>query len=519
MPRTSYWWKGVPNFGDRLNGLLQLKLGLSPHWSPIAEADLIMVGSVLDQIPRGYKGTVCGAGLLKPGSRVDLSEANVLALRGKLSQAHVTGVSKAIALGDPGLLISKVHPQLPTPKYDLGIVPHWSDTQLAKRYPHGKLIDVRQHPEVVVAQIAACRRIISSSLHGIIVADSYGIPRQAELFERAAKEGGDFKFRDYTSVFGETPRFGEMYKLPHHKLEKVQNRLWEALLEALEQPPTKVAPPPHRPIYRSKCAPQISLLVPFRDDGEHRSRVWDWLRKFWSFHLRSVEIIQGHDSGYPFSKSAAINEAASRARGRVFVILDADTYMDPLDIQECADRIDSAVRHRKRLWFIPYTKLFRLTEEFTLDLLRDKPWNGFWLPSCPQDEWLEPGRSEDYGHKFGAMVQVMPREAFFAAGGMDPRFRGWGSEDSAMMRAVDTLYAPHELFHTNTFHMWHERPGNAKANTRKWIGQTGASNSRLAHRYGVATGELGYMYHITREHVQPKDTWKLLSHRLFPRGN
>lgn len=250
--------------------------------------------------------------------------------------------------------------------------------------------------------------------------------------------------------------------------------------------------------------PAISIIIPFRDDGEHRSRVLHWLKRYWAYHLPEAEIVIGEDDGTPFSKAAAINEAASRACGRVFVIADADACIDAHHVRECAARILRARKHHHRLWFIPYTHLYRLTEEITLELLETNPHDPLPIPTPPPCGWVEPGDTAQYGHRFGALMSIMPREAFFIAGGFDVRFRGWGSEDAAFMRAVDTLYAPHELAHNAIFHLWHERIGNSVA-TRKWVGQvTGTPNGRLAQRYGAATGEPGFMRQLVDEHVSPK---------------
>lgn len=501
--RKTYWWRRLPNFGDELNWFILKQLGVPTEWAAPADAELVIVGSILEHLPQRWAGTVCGAGQLHEDTRVDLSHARVLALRGKLTAERVTGLPThtKVVLGDPGLLVPRWVPQ-PAAKYELGIVPHWSDKTLHQRYPYGHLIDPTQPPEQVVAEIARCKRIISSSLHGIVVADAYGIPRQAELFPQAVHEGGDFKFRDYASAFDDHPHFGEMWRAPHDVVERISNELWEVLQIAVGRPtPPLPIPAPVRPDNHGHC-PQISLLVPFRDDGEHRSRVWDWLERYWKAHLPSVEIVQGHDSGTPFSKSAAVNDAARRARGRVFVILDADGYMDPQKLQTCVDNIEAAVREGKRLWYMPYNKLFRLNEHTTLELLRTNPEAAYAVSSPPPEKWLDPGRSHHYGHQYGAMMQVMPREAFFMAGGFDPRFRGWGSEDAAFMRAVDTLYKQHDLAHNDLLHLWHAHTGN-DYKTRRWVGQTGSANSRLAQRYNAATGEPDFMRGLVNEHGQP----------------
>ena len=53
-------------------------------------------------------------------------------------------------------------------------------------------------------QLNACDVVLSSAMHGLIAADSLGIPNAwMRLSDRLT--GGDWKFRDYYSVFGVEP--------------------------------------------------------------------------------------------------------------------------------------------------------------------------------------------------------------------------------------------------------------------------------------------------------------------------
>lgn len=506
----AYWWKaGFSNFGDELTHEILKFLGVSEGWSAPADADLVVTGSVLEHLPEGWAGTVCGAGKLRPESAVDLANAQVLALRGKLTLAGVQGVDpNSVVLGDPGLLIPRWVRQFPA-KHELGIVPHWSDKELHSRFRYGHLIDPTKPAIEVVSQIAQCKRIISSSLHGLIVADAYGIPRQAELFPNAHREGGDFKYRDYASVYDDTPHFGEMWTAPHDKVRRIQEDLLAALTVAVGQefPPK---PAPRRPdILQAGVRPQISLLVPFRDDGEYRSRVLDWLTRYWLSHLPSAEIVIGYDGGQPFSKAAAVNDAARRARGRVFVILDADAYLRPSAVQDCADAIDEAVAAGKRKWFMPYSHFYRIGQWETLCLLQSDPTNPYEVSSPPPEDWLESIEKPNHAgaHRYGALIQVMPREAFAMVGGMDQRMAGWGNEDVAMLRSLDTLYCQHEVAINDALHLWHSRPGTDYL-TRRWIGQPWTpANSRLAQRYATATGEPALMQGLVDE--RRSTTWPM----------
>lgn len=523
MKRLYYWRPGdyshggtnVHNFGDRLNWIILDKLGADFGWSPPEKADLVVLGSILEHLPRNWSGTVCGAGKLYEDSNIDLSSSRVLALRGKLTAASCTGVPADVVLGDPGLLIpSWFRQQVATT--DLGIVPHWSDKDLWRRFNHGQLIDVTGPPAQVIEQITKCKRIITSSLHGAVIADAFGIPRRLELFPQARREGGDYKFRDYQSVYSDPdPHFGEFWTAPYDEVLAIQGDLRRALAKALGDPYQEEPPEPvvrrswwdwFWPCNWRKRHPEISLIVPFRDDGEHRAEVWRWLKKYWEWNLPNAEIIIGTDHRTPFSKSAAINKAARKARGKIFIICDADAYMDAGALKACADEVLAAVKARDRLWMMPYNCLYRLNRLATLAVLGTDPVEPYFLPHPVPEDWLEDtGPQNDpntrtYGHRYGAMIMVMPREAFFLVNGFDARMRGWGSEDVSMLRALDTLYCQHHVAANDLCHMWHVRPGNDYA-TRKWVGQGWSpANSRLAQRYYAATGEVAYMRSLCDEH-------------------
>lgn len=206
------------------------RLNNPPAWRRPADAELIIAGSILEHMPAGWQGTVAGAGFLKADTFVDLSRANILGVRGKLTQKRLK--AKNAVLGDPGLLASRFVTSAAS-KYDLSVVPHWSDADLHARFPQAHLIDPTRHPEEVVTEIARSKRVISSSLHGLVVADAFGIPRQAETFQQAASEGGTTKLLDYSSIYETHPHFGEMWTAPARTVERVQNELWDMLLEAL----------------------------------------------------------------------------------------------------------------------------------------------------------------------------------------------------------------------------------------------------------------------------------------------
>ena len=235
---------------------------------------------------------------------------------------------------------------------------------------------------------------------------------------------------------------------------------------------------------------RISLLVPFRTDHAERERNWRWLEAYWRAQMPEAEIIMGTDDHRPFCKTHAVNDAFSRASGDVIVMLDADCYISAATIRECARLIREARAWGKPLWYLPYRRFYRLTEEASLRLLATDPAHPKAFPDPPLDSELESHGGISFGHWYGALIQVMPREAFEAAGGMDERFRGWGGEDVSFMHAVDTLYGRHKTFNGPVYHVHHPTIKGTWAMTRQWAGQDKPEmNDALSSKYEDAVGD------------------------------
>jgi len=251
----------------------------------------------------------------------------------------------------------------------------------------------------------------------------------------------------------------------------------------------------------SSRRPQISILMPFRADPKapERLEIFNWVVQYWRAALPDAEIVVGKSKGKVFSKTEAVNHAAKRAKGRIFVILDSDTYMRPEIIKDAADQIDRATHRGQHLWFIPYRHLYRLTPTAGRAVLDSNPLFPIQFPEPPSPHDILNSHGSMHGHRFGALIQMMSREAFELVGGMDPRFRGWGGEDVAFVRAVDTLYGPHKTTRNDVLHIWHPTIGH-NAKNRMWHGQDDQqANMRLVSRYNRATGDPATMRALVDE--------------------
>jgi hypothetical protein len=246
----------------------------------------------------------------------------------------------------------------------------------------------------------------------------------------------------------------------------------------------------------------ISILVPFHieDKTDQRAINWNWLIKYWNHSLPGAEIIIGRDkeaedNSKSFSKSIAVNNAVSRAHGDIFVIIDADAYLEAESIIKCSNEIRLAKKKGYKLWFVPYRKLFRLTKEVSNKILKSASKTPYIIPNPPlEKDFSNTGDFKgtpvsQIGHWYGAMIQIMSKEAFNFVGGWDQRFSGWGGEDHAAMVAMDTLYSPHKTIPGQVLHLWHpimtpEGVEDNKGKLRMWANQTKpGTNNSLSGRY------------------------------------
>lgn len=223
----AFWWRpraSWRNFGDELSPILLARFaGIDPQWSPATEARVVAVGSIATMLPRQYAGAILGIGTAR-ASPLDFSRADVRALRGPLT-ARIAGVTHPVAFGDPGLLASELI-ERPDSTYAIGVVAHWQDRTLPEMYPDALVIDVRANPRTVIRQIASCERIVSSSLHGLVVADAFGLPRQWAWFERV--QGHGMKFADYGLSVGAEPSPGVWATADRKRVDRARADLREA---------------------------------------------------------------------------------------------------------------------------------------------------------------------------------------------------------------------------------------------------------------------------------------------------
>lgn len=179
------YWCESNNLGDTLtpvivNYMLSLR-GIDPNQRVSKKKHLYAVGSVLTA---GIQDcTVWGSGILNARitNRCRNRELDIRAVRGPFTRAILMdyGYECPAIYGDPAMLMPEIYQPnvLPEKKYKYGVVMHKDQKFKVDETSDTLIIDIcTADYKLFVNQILSVEKVISSSLHGIILAETYGVP-------------------------------------------------------------------------------------------------------------------------------------------------------------------------------------------------------------------------------------------------------------------------------------------------------------------------------------------------------
>lgn len=201
-----------PNWGDALSPVLCNKLSGLPVKKMLwhYQNRYLAIGSILGSA--NSRAEVWGSGFVWPDEKLAEPPKVIHAVRGPQTRSLLLeqGIDCPEIYGDPALLFPFFYNPPVEKEYAVGIVPHFSDkgSGWLKRQGNDskvRIIDVEGGIEQFVKEIKSCELIVSSSLHGLICADAYGVPN---IWVKLSDIlwGGSFKFCDYyESVGRDTP--------------------------------------------------------------------------------------------------------------------------------------------------------------------------------------------------------------------------------------------------------------------------------------------------------------------------
>lgn len=216
------------NFGDILGPYIIEKLYNKKTTHTIAEeSEAVIIGSILEHLPKQYKGIVAGIGAARKTTIKDLTKAKIIALRGELTlKNNVKTNQKNIILADPGLLAPKiVNIENIKKEYKTGLILHYADRN-NKPKKHQHIIDITSGIENIIVEAAKCEKIETSSLHGLILADSLKIERKWLLYDNV--QGAGYKFLDYSTSIKTNIEPNKWLKADEIIIEEKQQQLIEA---------------------------------------------------------------------------------------------------------------------------------------------------------------------------------------------------------------------------------------------------------------------------------------------------
>lgn len=212
----AFWWDKRTNFGDAIGPWIVArttgKVPVNTRGTSLAVPSLMSVGSILGQVER-TDTQVWGTGLIEPlrGDRLAKLKAmdriEVRAVRGKLTRQEL--VSKAgwtvpEVYGDPGLLLPRYIDRTEgmASAGQVAVVPHYAHVESFKPLEGQSVhfVDVEQGLEQVVREIAAADAVVSTSLHGLIIAQAYEVPWIWLRITDSPLMGDQFKFEDFFST-------------------------------------------------------------------------------------------------------------------------------------------------------------------------------------------------------------------------------------------------------------------------------------------------------------------------------
>ncbi len=200
-----YYWRpldGSINFGDYLSKIVVSKV-LANHGHLLDEETnkknrLLAIGSILHFAKN--EDVIWGSGIngkIDP-NRHNFTALDVRAVRGPLTRAFLMdrGIQVPEVYGDPALLIPHIFEGRfkPNPKKKYAIVPNLHDLKITQANNWDNVVSPLSSWNRCIEEILSAEFVIASSLHGLIIAEAFGIPAR---YLRLSKTENLFKYNDY----------------------------------------------------------------------------------------------------------------------------------------------------------------------------------------------------------------------------------------------------------------------------------------------------------------------------------
>ena len=209
--------KRVPIVGNRyirlIKGIYYTIKGIIPFkdFIPIlkslrTKSILVSIGSIISW-GSGKNSYIWGAGIIDKNSQI--TQSKFLAVRGKHTLRRIDELGlkhQDVQYGDPAILLPLIFKEKVKKNFSIGIIPHYIHFEEVSQNVRNKKLDsevlvinLLDNVENVLRMILQCEKIISTSLHGLIVPHAYKIPALWVKLSQNELAGDNIKFYDYFS--------------------------------------------------------------------------------------------------------------------------------------------------------------------------------------------------------------------------------------------------------------------------------------------------------------------------------
>lgn len=194
-----FWYRGFANFGDRLSRFIVESVSHAPVRYEERSPKLLALGSILPF--SGPGDSLWGTGAWHSKNRTH-RKLRVHAVRGPLTAEVLRehGVECPGIYGDPALLLPRYYKPNITKNKGITVMRHYRDDW----FPHGAdhVLSVTDDPFFVIDMIASSEILVTSTLHGLITAEAYGVPVVLLRNSKHVEIEPQFKYADYFASTG-----------------------------------------------------------------------------------------------------------------------------------------------------------------------------------------------------------------------------------------------------------------------------------------------------------------------------
>lgn len=242
------YYKDVTNLGDLLSPIVfeymlsQRGMTLSSAATKTKPTHVTVIGSLLGG--RGnFDMTVWGSGIMRFSAvknicrRKAFQKWDIRAVRGPVTRAAMTdcGISCPEIYGDPAILMPMIYSPSPKERKGTVLITHYlTPANLYCDLEGVTFLDIKTSDyKSFIDTVASAEKVISSSLHGIILAETYGTPA---IFLKKGIESELLKFYDWyfstgrynVKVASDIREALVMEPMPLPELKQMQTAIMEA---------------------------------------------------------------------------------------------------------------------------------------------------------------------------------------------------------------------------------------------------------------------------------------------------